>query len=285
MKRCPLSISILWLLLLALVACDTELAAQIEKQQIMQDADLIFSRSEFKQFRSQSSGSLFSSESTSSHGPGEGGGGSASGSGSGAGNSPKSSSSNSSSPESSGSSSSPSSGMGSFGDFGSAFAGLFKLLGILAIAAMLILVVWLVATNLWNRDRLAENGEYEGFLDQLASQLEASEYKDYSVQEALKNASKYAEQGKFREAVAFVLLAAMSWTEAEGFIRPRRGLTHRDYSRALRRHQGAYQAYRQILKIYEPLGFGRREANRNHYQTAVQEFQKGFREQATIPEN
>lgn len=285
--------SILLILSVTFFGMATELPAQIEKQRLMQDANRIFNRSEFKQFRAQagndtlpSSGSTSSSSGSGSGSEGGPSAGSGSSSGSGGSGTPgKSSSDNSAESSSSSSGSGGYSGMGSFGDFGAGLAGLFKLLGILAVAAMLILVVWLIATTFLNRERRAETGDYEGFLDELASQPESGKAHHYSVQEALNYANKFAHEGKYREAIAFVLFAAMSWTEAEGYIRPRRGLTHRDYSRALRRQQEASQAYRQILKLYEPLGFGRREATKDHYVHAMQEFQKGFRETSTLSEN
>jgi hypothetical protein len=69
----------------------------------------------------------------------------------------------------------------------------------------------------------------------------------------------------------------MSSTERSGLIRFRRGLTHRDYLRALRGRTEPHQALRTIVSVYEPIGFGRRPAHYDHYRTSLDGYQSGFR--------
>ena len=72
------------------------------------------------------------------------------------------------------------------------------------------------------------------------------------------HAKLLAEQGNYREAVVQLLLGAMSRVERAGWVRFRRGMTVRDYLRAIRQHRPAYQGFRDIVRVCEPLCFGRR---------------------------
>lgn len=89
-------------------------------------------------------------------------------------------------------------------------------------------------------------------------------------------ARELAAQGLYNEAVAQLLLGAMSKIERAGFIKYRRGLTNRDYMRAIRSKQGPHQAFRLIVRTYEPIGFGRRNANATHFEKSLLGYEQGF---------
>ena len=82
----------------------------------------------------------------------------------------------------------------------------------------------------------------------------------------------------FREAIGQLILGAMSTTERSGLIRFRRGLTHRDYLRALRGRTRPHDGLRTIVGVYEPICFGRRPAQIDHYRTSLDGYETGFRE-------
>ncbi len=92
----------------------------------------------------------------------------------------------------------------------------------------------------------------------------------------LNRAAELAAAGKTREAIGQLLLGAMSQIEREGLIRFRRGLTCRDYLRASRSRQEFYTALRQILGLYEPICFGRRDALPEHYQQSLDGYLGAF---------
>lgn len=163
-------------------------------------------------------------------------------------------------------------------------AGLFKTLGILAIAVMIVVIVILVVKSIQDRESRLEE-ELTGTLQNDVGELEADHPpSEYPSDEYLRRAAQFAKAGEFRQAVALVLLGAMSEVERRGFIRYRKGLTQRDYYRTVRRHESIGPAYRNILKTYEPLGFGRRTAELKHYQRAVKSFRGGFGDRAAISE-
>jgi hypothetical protein len=172
----------------------------------------------------------------------------------------------------------------SFGDFGAGMAGVFKLLGWLAITVMVVVIVLMVIKSIQDRESRLDQ-ELTGTFQSDVGELEADHPpSEYPSDEYLRRAAEFARTGAYREAVAFVLLGAMSEVETRGFIRYRKGLTQRDYYRTVRRHDTLGPAYRNLLNLYEPLGFGRRTAELKHYQTAVNSFQGGFRERAAISE-
>ena len=52
----------------------------------------------------------------------------------------------------------------------------------------------------------------------------------------------------------------------------------RDYLRAMGGRTREQQAFRQIVGVYEPICFGRRPAQIDHYRTSLDGYQSGFRE-------
>lgn len=164
---------------------------------------------------------------------------------------------------------------------GGAFSALGPILQALAyavLAAICALIIWLVVKAV-NRYRARHNtglrgrrSYEEGETDVPPGDLPADEY--------LRRAAELAEKGMFREAIGQLILGAMSFTERSGLIRFRRGLTHRDYLRALRGRNEQHQALRTIVGVYEPICFGRRSAHFDHYRTSLDGYQTGFRRPA-----
>lgn len=171
------------------------------------------------------------------------------------------------------------------GSFGAGAAGLFQFLGYLAIAAMIVAIIVLIARSIQDRERNLES-EFAAGEGMELGELEPEQPPGLTPSaEFVRRARELARRGEFREAVALLVLGAMSEVERRGLIRYRRGLTQRDYFRALRGHQEMAASYRQMVRIYEPLGFGRRTATAQHFQETLHQFEAGFRERETISEN
>jgi hypothetical protein len=90
-------------------------------------------------------------------------------------------------------------------------------------------------------------------------------------------AKRLAREGRYREAIAQLLLGAMSHIERAGLVKYRQGLTHRDYLRAARDRESFYRAMRGMVRVYEPIGFGRRNATQDHFQATLTDYESGFR--------
>jgi hypothetical protein len=99
---------------------------------------------------------------------------------------------------------------------------------------------------------------------------------DVAADVHLAHAQQHAARGEFREAIGCLLLGAMSHAERAAWIRHRRGLTHRDYLRAMRGKQDPHSGFKTILGIYEPICFGRRDAYREHFDVSLEGYQQGF---------
>ena len=171
------------------------------------------------------------------------------------------------------------------GNFGAGTAGVFQFLGYLAIAAMIVAIVVLIVKTFLDREQTTESEFASGDGMELG-EIEPERPPGLTPsEEFVRQAHELAKRGDFREAVALLVLGAMSEVERRGLIRYRRGLTQRDYFRALRNHREVATSYRQMVRIYEPLGFGRRTANNQHFQNTLQHFEAGFREREPISEN
>ena len=90
-----------------------------------------------------------------------------------------------------------------------------------------------------------------------------------------------AAAARFDEALALLLLGTMSHAERAGLIRPRRGLTYRDYLRAVPRDSAWHSVLAGLIRTYAPVGFGRRDANRESFETAVEPYEHALRVEPT----
>ncbi len=162
---------------------------------------------------------------------------------------------------------------------GNALRGLGIVLQALAyslLAAICAVIIWLVvrAVNKYRNQQTTGLGGRRGF-DEGESDIPPG---DLPADEYLRRASEMAARGLFREAIGQLILGAMSRIERSGLIRFRRGLTHRDYLRALRGRTEQHQAFRQIVGVYEPICFGRRPAQNDQYLTSLDGYRFGFQE-------
>ena len=93
----------------------------------------------------------------------------------------------------------------------------------------------------------------------------------------LQRAMALAAQGLYREAIGLLLLGLMSHAERSGLIRHRRGLTHRDYLRAVRGQVSLHQAFRELVSTYEPICFGRRDAHPDQFDSSLIGYHSGLK--------
>ncbi|QDT45366.1 hypothetical protein Pan241w_54860 [Gimesia alba] len=96
----------------------------------------------------------------------------------------------------------------------------------------------------------------------------------------LERAKALAQTGDYHNAIIQLIYGSMSFIERAGWIRFRKGLTYRDYLRAARPHGLPGDSFRQIIRTYEPLGFGRREATREHFESTLQFYESAFQKKA-----
>ncbi|MEX0703268.1 MAG: DUF4129 domain-containing protein [Planctomycetales bacterium] len=99
---------------------------------------------------------------------------------------------------------------------------------------------------------------------------------DVPADEYLARSRRLAAEGRYAEAIAQLLLGGMSHLERAGVIRHRRGITYRDYVRAAAGRPPQDQGFRSLVRIYEPIGFGRRPATREHFETGLASYESGF---------
>lgn len=167
------------------------------------------------------------------------------------------------------------------GALGQAIGGLLHVIAWIGLAAVAGLLIFAIVKAIQNYERPqkpeedgADRGEPEGELEpeQAPGELPADVY--------IAKARELADAGRFREAVAQLLLGGMSNIERAGLVTFRRGLTCRDYVRAVRGNTPVHKAMREMVKVYEPLGFGRREARRAHFDRALAGYAAGFRQSA-----
>jgi len=157
-----------------------------------------------------------------------------------------------------------------------------KIVGYAVIALLFAGVVWLIVRAInafrWRlRERYAPLPAFhEQTLELPPGDIPADEFQ--------RRANEFAQQGLFGEAIAQLLLGSMSRTEQAELIRFRRGLTYRDYVRALRTHPEPMAAFRAMVRLYLPIGFGRRTAAESQYREASEYYSKGFGHPLGLPQ-
>jgi len=155
-----------------------------------------------------------------------------------------------------------------------------KLLLYIGLAVLIAVAIWIIATVLKTSDgnrKLNREGLFgEENLSDLSvppGELAASTYESRALQ--------MANVGDYRGAIRELLIGSMSWIERAGLIRFRKGLTNRDYVRAVWRQEDRRIAYGATALEFERIYFGRREATREMFENCLQSFQGSFREEET----
>lgn len=171
----------------------------------------------------------------------------------------------------------------SAGAMGSFFSGVAQVIGWMIVAVVVCVMVYLIVQGImslvaWYRDRDKE----------IPATANTSAVGDDPIQPEhspgdlppdvyIAKAQEYAAAGRFREAIAQLLLGGMSNLERSGLVKFRKGLTHRDYVRAIRSQPQYFQSMKAMVRLYEPLGFGRRTPSNDQFQQALSAYQAGFR--------
>ncbi|WP_417391142.1 DUF4129 domain-containing protein [Gimesia sp.] len=144
------------------------------------------------------------------------------------------------------------------------------------------LILYLLYRSLRSLERKGKSTKSAVNLD-LQGSLTLDEFVSPAERESslyLQRAQALAQEGDYHNAIIQLLYGSMSYIERSGWIRFRKGLTYRDYIRAARPHGLPGDSLRQMIRTYEPLGFGRRRATREHFESTLKHYESAFQKQA-----
>lgn len=158
--------------------------------------------------------------------------------------------------------------MGGLAAAGQVFGLIFHVLAYLVLIAVCGLILYLIVQAIVNRERTPE-AVAAPLLDLNVPQEEDHSPGELPADAYLAKARELAEQRRYREAIAYLLLGGMSAIERADLIRHRRGLTLRDYLRVLRGRSPQFDGFKSMIGLYEPVGFGRRVASFQTFQDAL----------------
>lgn len=155
----------------------------------------------------------------------------------------------------------------------------------LGLAVLLGVTVWLIAAIMKTanpnrkpcRNELLDGNDAVGELKVPPGEMAASTYESRAIQ--------MASIGNYRAALRELLVGSMSWIERAGLIRFRKGLTNRDYVRAVWKKDDQRIAYTSTALEFERVYFGRREATSEMFENCLKSFQGSFREEETTTAN
>lgn len=157
---------------------------------------------------------------------------------------------------------------------------LSRLLVIVTIVVFAIAAVWLLAGALKQHQHDPDRGgipsidEADLEISVPPGELAASTYESRALQ--------LAQQGDFSQAIRELLLGSMSWIERAGLIRFRKGLTNRDYVRAVWRRTEQRSAYLVTGTEFELVFFGRRIATEEMFDRCLNAFRGAFHEEVAV---
>lgn len=97
--------------------------------------------------------------------------------------------------------------------------------------------------------------------------------------EYMHRAMQLANQGDHRRALRQLVLGGMSWIERAGLIRFRKGLTNRDYVRAVYRRAEQRKRFQGIVLNFEKVYFGRRTADEEQFEQCLERYRHAFGEE------
>ena len=159
---------------------------------------------------------------------------------------------------------------------GEAISGLYTVFAVLMLILIVSLIVYVVIKS-WAGSEQTLDATTAVPTDRIEGDIEPETAPgELPADVYISAAQELANKGQYREAIAQLLLGAMSNIERSGMVRFRRGLTHRDYMRAVRPNETIYPALRSMVRLYEPLGFGRRPATSKHFDLSLSGYESGF---------
>jgi len=156
---------------------------------------------------------------------------------------------------------------------------LSKAVSILAILIVAGALIWILAKILPQHQNDPNRGGIPSLAEMAAEITVPPGEQAVSTYES--RAVMYGKKGDFSMAIRELLLGSMSWIERAGLIRFRKGLTNRDYVRAVWRQEEKRSAYLVTGSEFELVFFGRRVATEEMFQRCLIAFQGAFREEAT----
>lgn len=157
------------------------------------------------------------------------------------------------------------------------FGGAVTLVVVVIVAAVLAVIVALIVMGIrrWEREERREAlADSDAATDEEAESTVTPGEKPADAW--LAAAREAAAAGRFDEALALLLLGAMSHAERAGLIRPRRGLTYRDYLRAVPRGSAWHPTLAGLVNAYAPVGFGRREATSAAFEAMIAPYERAL---------
>ncbi len=161
---------------------------------------------------------------------------------------------------------------------GDGFSQLLTATAILAIVAVLVVIIAMVVKSVDARKLQKENllSDLADVLSDVVTppgDLAASTYESRAI--------NLAGDGQHRLAIRELLLGSMSWIERAGLIRYRKGLTNRDYLRAVWRRHEKRRAFLATATQFEFVYFGRREPTVEMFEQCLNSFREAFHEEET----
>lgn len=161
--------------------------------------------------------------------------------------------------------------------------GTFLLRSVLTILALLAVagVAAYILRSIWERLPNDSDSQSQGLAP--GESIALTPPGELPSDEYARRAHTLAESGDFGGAIRQLLLGAMSWIERGGLIRYRRGLSNRDYLRAVRRRPVCHHSLKAIVAVFDLLFYGRRPATADRFQACLESYEAGFRQPASEP--
>ena len=156
------------------------------------------------------------------------------------------------------------------------FSQVFTIAMIAVIALVLIVIAAMIVKSIDAKKRKREGllSDSDDVLSDVTTppgELAASTYESRALQ--------FAAAGNYRAAIRELLLGSMSWIERAGLIRYRKGLTNRDYVRAVWRRADKREGYLTTASQFEFVYFGRRTPTAKMFEKCLASFQGAFHEE------
>ncbi|MCA9038768.1 MAG: DUF4129 domain-containing protein [Planctomycetaceae bacterium] len=161
-----------------------------------------------------------------------------------------------------------------FGSMGAAFGMLFQLLFWGLLVGVALVLIYFIGKAIVAYERRGQ-ATTEVLADQTDQQIIVAPG-ETAVNQYWARARELAARGEYAQAIMLLVQGAMSDIERRNQIKFRRGLTSYDYLRAVRGEPPRHQALQQILRVYEPIGFGRRPATADNFETSLNQFEAQF---------
>lgn len=146
--------------------------------------------------------------------------------------------------------------------------GFGQLFWVLALVGLIVIIVYYLIR--WLQNRSSRNEQKPKSLEDIAEETAA--YSPYNYQEIMKRIQEFLQKQNYRQAIIFLYQNALKYLFENNYLQYNQSTTNWEYLRKLKNHPHKQSVIQTIIRLYEPIYFGRHQASESDFEIVHHSF-------------